>query len=252
MSTRSTRVREPAAHTTARFQARARAARWRARRPALVVLLVMALLLGLAGLAWAGPLFVVRSVAVTGSSGAMTEAQAAAVRQVGNAQRGTALLRVDGAAVAARVRALPFVAQTRVERSWPSTLRLVVSARLPVAAVPRPGGGYRLVDRSGTAYQDATRAPRGVPVVRVPLTAGAGDALSAALTVLDTLPADLRRRVSSVQASTPDDVRMRLGGAQVIWGSGQDVQLKARVLADLVRYKARVYDVSSPRTPVVR
>jgi len=70
--------------------------------------------------------------------------------------------------------------------------------------------------------------------------------------VLDTLPADLRSRVSSVQASTPDDVRMRLGAALVVWGSAQDVRLKARVLADLVRYKARVYDVSSPRTPVVR
>jgi len=210
--------------------------------------LALVLLAALAALVWAGPLLVVRSIAVSGVGGA----QASAVRDVGDAERGTALLRVDRAALGERVRALPFVARVRVERSWPSTLRLVVTARVPAAAVPRPGGGYRLVDRSGTAYRDLTRPPRGVPVVRVPLADGSGAALAAALTVLDTLPADLRSRVSSVQASTPDDVRMRLGAALVVWGSAQDVRLKARVLADLVRYKARVYDVSSPRTPVVR
>ncbi|GAB3597928.1 hypothetical protein GCM10027446_26920 [Angustibacter peucedani] len=249
MSTRTTTVREATSETAARFEARARAARWRSRRPVLVALLLVLALVLLAVLAWAGPLLAVRSVEVQGVTGA----QAQHVATVGEAERGTPLPQVDAAAVRSHLAELPYVASVRVERAWPSTLRLVVTPRVAVAAVPRSGGGYRLVDATGTAFQSTSKAPRGVPVVRVPLAGStAADSLAAALATLEALPGDLRGTVSQVRADTPDDVRMKLGSAQVVWGSADDTELKARVLADLLRHKARTYDVSSPLTPVVR
>lgn len=248
MSTRSTTVREPVSQTAARFEARARAARWRSRRTPLVAALAAIVLLLLGALAWVGPLLVVRSVVVTGLSGT----EAAAVRSVGQAERGTPLLRVDAAAVGARVGRLPYVAQVRVGRQWPSTLRLAVTRRVPVAAVPRGDGRFQLVDSSGTSYQVVAAVPRAVPVVSVPLTGGSRDALAAALAVLEGLPGTLRSKVSQVNAVTAQDVRMRLGSAQVVWGSADEVSLKVKVLSEMLRLQARVYDVSSPRAPAVR
>ncbi len=249
MSTRSTRVREPVSAASARFEARARAARWRARRPALVAGAVAAVVLLLAALSWFGPLLRVRNVDVRGVVGA----QAAQVRELAASQRGTPLPRADAVAVTRQVGELPYVASARVQRAWPWTLRVVVQPRVAVAAVPRAGGGgLRLVDADGVPFATVQRAPSGVPVLRVPVGEAGRDALAATLTVLDGLPEALRAKVSQVSATTPDDVRMRWRGATVVWGSAADTELKAQVLQALSRQRAAVYDVSSPHTPVLR
>ncbi|MGN6302498.1 MAG: FtsQ-type POTRA domain-containing protein [Angustibacter sp.] len=248
MSTRSTRVREPMSAASARFEARARAARWRARRPVLVAGGVVAVVLLLAALAWFGPLLAVRHVEVRGVDGA----QAAQVRDLAGSQRGTPLPQADAAAVSRQVDDLPFVASAQVQRAWPWTLRVVVRPRVAVAAVPQPAGGLRLVDADGVPFASVQRAPSGVPVLRVPVGAAGRDALAATLTVLDGLPEPLRAKVSQVSADTPDDVRMRWRGATVVWGSAADTELKAQVLQALSHQRAKVYDVSSPHTPVLR
>ncbi|HEX3004048.1 MAG TPA: FtsQ-type POTRA domain-containing protein [Angustibacter sp.] len=248
MSTRSTRVREPVSAASARFEARARAARWRARRPSLVAAAVAAVVLLLAALSWFGPLLHVRHVDVRGVAGA----QAAQVRELAASQRGTPLPRADAGAVTRQVSELPYVASARVQRAWPWTLRVVVRPRVAVAAVPRTGGGLRLVDADGVPFATVQRAPSGVPVLRVPVGEAGRDALAATLTVLDGLPESLRAKVSQVSAQTPDDVQMRWRGATVVWGSAADTELKAQVLQALSRQRAAVYDVSSPHTPVLR
>ncbi|WP_426566631.1 cell division protein FtsQ/DivIB [Angustibacter sp. McL0619] len=248
MSTRTTTVRESGTETSARFEARARAARWRSRRPVLVAVLVAMVLVAVAALAYFGPVLVVRSVQVRGLDGPAADQ---VVRAVGDLT-GTPLAQVDTGAVGDRVRRVPAVASVEVRRGWPSTLQLVVRPRVAVAAVPATGVGYRLVDASGVAFAKVARAPAGVPVIDVPVGVKAADTLGAALTVLDALPPALRSRVSRVSADSPDDVRMRLGAATVVWGSGDDSELKARVLTALTKHKAKVYDVSSPSTPVLR
>ncbi|GAA4353112.1 cell division protein FtsQ/DivIB [Angustibacter luteus] len=248
MSTRTTSVRESGAETSARFEARARAARWRARRPVLVTALVVVALLGLGLLAYAGPLLTVRTIEVRGVTGTMAEQ----VRQAAAGARGEPLGRVDTGGLGRRVKDLPQVADVSVERGWPTTLRLVVRPRVAVAAVPSSGGGYRLVDASGVAFEAAAKAPKGLPVLRVPVGPESADTLSAALTVLDAVPAGMRSKISRVSATSPDDVQMRWGAATVVWGSAQDSELKAEVLTALSKHRATVYDVSSPHTPVLR
>jgi cell division protein FtsQ len=214
----------------------------------LVALAVAVVLVLLGVLSWFGPLLRVRGVEVRGLSGA----QVAQVRQIAAAQRGTSLLRVDTTAVADQVEELPYVASARTQRAWPWTLRVVVRPRVAVAAVPRAGGQLQLVDADGVPFATVARAPAGLPVLRVPVGAAGRDALAATLTVLDGLPESLRAKVSQVSATTPDDVRMRWRGASVVWGSAADTELKAQVLQALSRQPAKVYDVSSPHTPVLR
>jgi cell division protein FtsQ len=215
---------------------------------------VVVVVLLLAVLAYAGPLLVVRSVEVSGVQGATAQQVRAAVGNVD----GTPLARVDRSAVTARVGGVAAVAEVSVDRSWPSTLRVRVTPRVALAAVPF-GGGYQLVDETGTAFRRVARAPKGVAVVRIPLSSGSmadADALRAAITALHALPAPLRGRVGTVSASSPDDVRLTLGRATVMWGSADDPELKARVLSAHTQQKAtrkaKVFDVSSPHTPTVR
>jgi cell division protein FtsQ len=67
------------------------------------------------------------------------------------------------------------------------------------------------------------------------------------------LPADLRARVSSITAGSPDSITLRLdGGVKVVWGSAEQSDRKVAVLAALMHRKARVYDVSAPDLPVTQ
>ncbi len=244
-------VRRPApvpAGTSARFAARARAARRRHRRPLAVALVVAVLLVAAAGFLYAGPALVVRDVSVSGVGATRAEQVRVAVA----APLGRPLARVDTPAMAERVRALPFVEAVTVGRRWPSTLDVVVRARTPAALVPVPSGGFRVVDPAGVAFASAAAALPGVPVIRVSLGERARPALRAALAVLAALPAPVRSTVQSVSAGSPDDVRLTVGDSTVVWGGPANSERKAAIYAVLRRTPAKVYDLSSPATPVLR
>ena len=233
--------------TEAAFADRVRAvrrSRWR-RRAAWV--LVPVLLVGLAAFVLAGPVLRVRHVEVVGVRGA----QATQVQQRAAAVTGTPMVLVRGGSVAAQVQQLPFVASVRVRRGWPSTLRVLVTARQAVAAVPAPGAGYQLVDATGVVFGTVPVAPRGVPVVRAAVGAGPAT-LKAAVDVLAALPSDLRRRAGAVTAASPDAVTFTLGAARVAFGGPEDAALKVETLRALLRTPARMYDVSAPSSPVTR
>ncbi|MGL5858254.1 MAG: cell division protein FtsQ/DivIB [Angustibacter sp.] len=232
----------------------------------------------LAGLVMFGPLCVVRDievreVAARGQSGASgfsggstpsagrpasggstvrSAAVVKAVERLAAAHRGRPLARIDGDAVAASVTTqFPQVNQARVHRSWPSTLRVELVWRTP-AAVLSSAGAYQLVDGAGVAYARVSGPARGLPVVRASGSGSGGRALVAALAVLRTLPSAMRQEIRSVDAETPDDIRLRLRQGEVVWGGVADAAFKARVLQVLLRQPGSVYDVSSPRTPVIR
>lgn len=238
----------PAGKTSDRFAARARAARWRGRRPVVIAVLVALAVVALGAFLLAGPVLVVRAVTVSGVSAQ----RAAEVRAAAAAAMGQPMARVDTRAMTARLEGIAFVASASVSRRWPSTLSIIVEERTPAVQVPDPAGGYRVVDSAGAAYA-WTRVPlRGVPVVQVELAAASRPALVAALAVLAALPTSVRSTVGVVTAGSPDDVRLRIGKTSVIWGSPDRSDRKAAIYAVLRSTPARVYDLSSPDTPVLR
>ncbi|MDU0294528.1 cell division protein FtsQ/DivIB [Saccharothrix longispora] len=239
MSTRTARRRPAPA-------ARRRPSRGPSRRTVLrrrlVAILVLVGVTAFVVTVWFTPALGVREVEVAGVVD-LTEAQ---VREVAAIDEGTPLVQLDTRAVADRVHRLPRVAGVTVERVLPSTVRLTVDEREPVAVVKAADGAH-LVDATGRDYAVVASPPDGVPE----LTAQP-NAVAAAVSVLTAVPESLRREVSLVRAGSPADIRLTLSeGREVRWGSPEDTPRKAAVLDVLLTRNGTVFDVSSPELPTV-
>ena len=231
---------------TARLAARAKAERWaRRRRQARHAAIGLAALAPLALLAWLllmSPLLAVRTVAVTGTT-RLTPEQ---VRAAADVVRGTPLARIDAAAVVRRVEGLRAVAQVRVTRSWPSTLRLQVVERTPVVGVVTRQG-VTLVDAGGVPFAAAPSLPAGIVRLQVARPGPADPTTRAALDVLAVLPQPIKARVRIIRAASPSSVTLVLrDGRRVLWGGVGDTALKAQAAEALLTMPGSVYDVSRP------
>lgn len=190
----------------------------------------------------------VRTVAVTGT----TALPADDVRVAAAVRRGEPLSRVDTAAIADRVRALPGVSRVAVTRSWPGTLRIAVTERTAVAVLPRDGATW-LIDATGVVFQRVAVRPAGLPRLDVPGAAPDDVVTTTALGALTVLPAAVATQVLVVSARTRDSVRLTLTGERtVVWGGADDAAAKARVLPALLTRPGKVYDVSTPTLVTVR
>jgi cell division protein FtsQ len=134
--------------------------------------------------------------------------------------------------------ALPWVQSVSVARKWPSSIRVVVTERDPVAVVPAGQNAFAVVDRTGRVL-DIGPAPTpglvvlmGVPPAGAPgtnLAPEADDALSVATALLPPLVP----KVAAVVAA-PDGVELQLAaGGKVRLGPATDVLAKL-VAADTV------------------
>jgi cell division protein FtsQ len=174
------------------------------------------------------------------------------VLAVAKVPMGEQLATVDLEAISRRVAVLAEVEDVDVTRSWPDGVRIDVTERTAVAVVEL-GGRLRGLDASGVVFREYRSAPRGMPRVR-PTTSTGADALAEAAGVVAVLPADLAARVDHVEVQTIDQITLVLrDGRQVLWGSAEQSELKARVLPELLAaQRAQVYDVSVPESPITR
>jgi cell division protein FtsQ len=227
--------------------------RYRRRRLAAVlagVLLLVTVGFGVRVLLYDAGLFDVESVEVTGIA-TVAEADVLAAAAV---QPGTPLAAVDTGAVATRVAALPPVESVSVGRSWPHTLTVAVTERVPVATVST-AQGPALVDRAGVVYQGGPTS--GLP--RLTTTPRSDDpATLAAVAVLTSLPDALRAQVDTAGAvvtapGAPGQVTLRLlDDKEVRWGTAERAEEKAAALTALLTQPGTVYDVTSPDLPTIR
>lgn len=75
------------------------------------------------------------------------------------------LVDLSPAVIASRVEALPWVDTAKVELSWPSTVRIHVTDRVPVAVTETAAGAFDLVDRSGRVLATYATRPAGFPEI---------------------------------------------------------------------------------------
>lgn len=184
-----------------------------------------------------------------------TEAE---VRAALGASPGTPMVEVDAGAAARRVEALPWVAEARVARLWPGTVRVVVEERIAVAAVRHPAG-WALVDPAGRILSVGPDEPTGLPLVDAVHPGDPGATVTGAdrtlLAVVGDLPRSLRDDVAGV-ARGSDGVALELDdGPCVVLGDAGRLDQKARaaeaVLAGLdVPDGARI-DVRVPSAPAL-
>ena len=164
---------------------------------------------------------------------------------------GTPLARLDLDSIRNRVESLAAVRRVAVSRSWPHTVHVVVTERTPIAVIDQ-GNGLKALDSEGVLFGAYRARPRGLPLVTTqPDTPD--EALVEAGRVIDALPARIASRVSTVAVSSVDKIELVLrSGRRVLWGSAEDSQNKAEVLAVLLKQKSQQIDVTVPGRPTTR
>lgn len=209
---------------------------------------VLALVLGVgAWLVYGTSVFDVRTISVTGAK----TLDPAAVISASGISRGSALVRVDSAAVRSRLLSgLPVLSGVSVSLSWPHTVSIAVDERVAVAIV---GPGYREIDRTGVVFRTVSSRPAGLPLLSLKNPGPRDPSTLAALTVSAALSPALRSQLVQISAPTPAAVTLQLtGGRTVVWGDASQSAQKAAVLAVLLRQKGKKYDVSAPSVVTVR
>lgn len=228
---------------------RRRRATWRTRLVRGGVAMSVAAVLGLG--AWVvgySDLLTAQQVRVDGVPAPLAEQ----VVEAASVPLGRPLARIDTDAVAERVQTLPAVAAASASRSWPSTVVLTVTPRVPVASLFSDGGWYS-VDAEGVLFDPGDAPAADLPVLAAPDTEVGLDARAAGVSVAQALPSEVRGQVARIEAPSPVEVRLVLRDDRVVvWGSADDAARKAEVLDVLLQTPATQYDVSVPDRPTLR
>lgn len=198
------------------------------------------------------PALSLRDVQVEGS----TTVSEAEIQEALSGLYGEPLARISNDRVATALKSIRVIQafETRIEP--PGTLVIILNERQPLGAVSR-GGVFVVVDAAAVELWSQPEPPEDLPIILVEAdrTSPSFEAVSR---VLLALPPEISSSVEGVTASTLDDVRftMRESSHEVIWGSAERSQEKARVLgAALVAAGAgqpQVIDVTTPDSVVVR
>ncbi|TQJ32363.1 FtsQ-type POTRA domain-containing protein [Microbacterium sp. SLBN-146] len=197
------------------------------------------------------PLFAVEEITIVGASSLDTAAVEAALGD----QVGVPLALVDDGDVKAALVGFPLVESYTLEARPPHELVVRIVERTPIGYI-ETRAGFTLVDAAGVGLTTVPAPGSDAPVLTIP---GGVDtpAFEAAGRVMRSLPDTIRPQVTAVSATTPDDVRLTLGGANatIVWGSADDSAQKALVLERVMIARppdsVSVYDVSSPEAVVV-
>lgn len=173
---------------------------------------------------------------------------------------GDPLISVDPDAVEARVEVLPWVARAQVERSWPSTVDVQVTERVPVAVVQVTDDHAAAVDAAGWVISIDERpadAPPGPLVLTdVDGRVAEGERLDGAARQALEVAAVVAERMPQVVASVSTDLDAQLvEGGTVRFGSTEDLDEKVTavktVLADVDTSCLELLDVRVPGSPAL-
>lgn len=154
------------------------------------------------------------------------------------------------------VEAQPLVKSYSTVASPPHTLVIKIVERSPIGYLPS-ATGFTMVDPAGVVMENSKERTPGIPLFTVEGDSTKSPGFQAGVDVLESLPSSLAGQVEEVIAKTTDDVTLVLtGGARVFWGGPENASFKNHVLTKLLAVNpvgtVSEYDVSSPKTAVVR
>jgi cell division protein FtsQ len=202
---------------------------------------------GLGLLLYFTPIMAARATVITG----LTVVSQEDVEQAAAVVPGTPLLQINTDAIAERVATIRRVASARVQREYPSTLRITVVERVPVVVKDYPDGPH-LFDRDGVDFATAPPPP-GLPYLDADNPGPSDDPTKAALEVLLALRPEVAGQVGRIAAPSVAAITLTLiDGREVIWGTTDRTEEKALKLGALLTQPGRTYDVSSPDLPTVK
>ena len=176
---------------------------------------------------------------------------------------GDPLLHVDLGAAARRVEELPWVAGARVERSWPSTVKVQVTEREAVAVVQVTDDHAAVVDAEGWVLAIEPRGADDVVETDAPLAltgidgrVGQGqrlddearDALAVAATVSERMPGAVAAVSTDLEAELVDGGTVRFGSTDHL---DEKITAVQTVLSDVDLACLAVLDVRVPGSPAL-
>lgn len=232
-----------------RFARRQWARRWLAWKRVLVFLLLVVLVVGGVWLVFFSSHLAVKDVDITGEQ----QLKEAAIERAAAVPMGQPLARIDIDRIRTRVEALAPVKSADVTRQWPNAVHITVVERQAVAVVDI-AGRLRGLDEDGVAFRDYAKAPADLPRITTAADTGS-DVLREGAQVVAALPAEIAAAVDHVDLATIDQISLVMrDDREVVWGSADQADLKAEVLAGLMATvpDARRYDVSTPGLPTTR
>jgi cell division protein FtsQ len=213
----------------------------------LATILLVIVGIGLALVLYFTPAMSARNIIVAGV-GVVTREE---VLDAANVRLGTPLLQINTSQIADRVAAIRRVASARVQRQYPSALRITITERVPVVVKDFPDGPH-LFDRDGVDFATAPPPPA-LPYIDVDNPGPNDPTTKAALQVLLTLRPEVLAQVGRISAPSVSSITLTLGdGRAVVWGTTDRAAEKAEKLAALLTQPGRIYDVSSPDLPTVK
>lgn len=208
---------------------------------------LVALFVGLGLLLYFTPIMSARNVVITGL-GAVTQDEVIAAAAV---KQGTPLLQINTDDVAERVATIRRVASARVQREYPSSLRITVVERVPIVVKDYPDGPH-LFDRDGVDFATAPPPPN-LPYLEADNPGPSDPPTKAALAVMTALRPEVAGQVARVSAPSVAAITLTLvDGREVVLGTTDRTEEKAQKLAALLTQPGRTYDVSSPDLPTVK
>ena len=246
------------------FQARVREKKKVSRRLVLirtgVVILVMALITGLAWLLFLSPVFRLQTdqINVSGGNAWVSDDRVASI--VAH-QGDRSLLLISANGVEQEISGMAGVTDARVRKSFPHGLEVTFDAQEPTAVFKDAQGKLTAVDRQGRSLNTVSKPVDGVPVIQVATVKRAqqDQAVRQTLRILSSMPEAMRHSVTKVTAETQDSITTELdqGRHVIIWGDGSDLKLKQAVVDKIINDPSKIgdkhqLDVSAPLRPIVK
>ena len=246
------------------FQARVREKKKVSRRLVLirtgVVLVVMALIAGLAWLLFLSPVFRLQTDKIDVSGGNAWVSNDRVVSIVAN-QGDRSLLLISTNGVEQEISGMAGVTDAKVRKSFPHGLEVTFDAQEPTAVFKDAQRKLTAVDRQGRVLNTVSKPVEGVPVIQVTTVKRAqqDQAVKQTLRILSTMPEAMRHSVTKVTAKTQDSITTELdqGKHVIIWGDGSDLKLKQAVVDKIINDPSKIgdkhqLDVSAPLRPIVK
>lgn len=163
---------------------------------------------------------------------------------------GTPLTRLNVTQVVESIKVVPQIKDAEVHKAWPNGLSVSFVVRKP-AMVMQVNGSLVALDDEGIELGPVAQRPAGVPLVALPDDPdNRGAHARGVIAAWTALSEDIRQRVGTVTVANHQMTMALQDGRQVRWGTLTDETLKAKVLQVLMQRDAKIYDVSSPTSPV--
>lgn len=206
------------------------------------------------GVVFFSPLLATRTITVEGAS-LLDEAT---VQQQLSQLQGVPMTRISESEVASLIGNENVLYGVSLQANPPHELVVQLHERVPVAVVENEGS-FVLVDNEGVQLGTAASVEdAGVPLVAGGLEMVGSAAFSTVTGVLAALPTSILSQVSEAKADSASTITLEMvDGTQVVWGTPEESDLKAKVLVQLMdsvgtQQAVETYDVSSPLVPTVK